>query len=84
MRLFTIFQRKENPQIDICLESKCMTTAKRIVAMINNSVTMEQLGTVSRMIDLFEKMYDDTLPLRKFYLQKSFEIENVPTCIRLQ
>lgn len=54
--------------------SKRNNAAVKVVNTINSCRTPDQIKAAGKLIELFERMYDDTLPLRRWLLHAAFEI----------
>lgn len=62
--------------------TKREAAAIRVVQVINSCNTTTHIGVARVMIQRFVALYDDTLPLQRFLMQRAFEInaiENLKT-----
>lgn len=71
---------KKSPLVmeQVDTDSKRYKAAKKIVDCINRSYNQQQLAATARMIELFERTYDSTLPLRSWWNSKSIELTYYP------
>ena len=48
--------------------------AVKLVNIINSCRTLAHIETTKKMVERFEQMFDDTLPLRRWLMNKEFEL----------